>query len=160
MHCLLKGWYTPRSGAASFGFRVYIAKITFTTLIDHFTSLYAVKHWFIVTNFVKLALSTQSIRQQKLPPHLRISAFDPAVRVALAHLRRGEGRSYLASDKLYPIETAYSNKFRSESQQPFRHSLEESCRRQGVALAKTNEIEYYIPEHGRMEIGRKGKQCT
>ena len=28
------------------GFRVYIAKITFTTLIDHFTSLYAARHWF------------------------------------------------------------------------------------------------------------------
>jgi len=31
------------------GVRVYIAKITFTTLIDHFTSLHAA-HRFIVTN--------------------------------------------------------------------------------------------------------------
>ena len=29
--------------------RVYIAKITFTTLIDHFTS-FAARLWFIVTN--------------------------------------------------------------------------------------------------------------
>ena len=34
----------------SVGLRVYIAKITFTTLIDHFTSLHALQHWFIVTN--------------------------------------------------------------------------------------------------------------
>ena len=31
-------------------YRVYIAKITFTTLIDHFTSLYALSIRFIVTN--------------------------------------------------------------------------------------------------------------
>jgi hypothetical protein len=69
MHCLLKGWYTPRSGAASFGFRVYIAKITFTALIDHFTSLHAVKHLVYSYQLIKLELLTESIRQQKLPPH-------------------------------------------------------------------------------------------
>jgi hypothetical protein len=57
------------AGAGSTGFRVYIAKITFTTLIDHFTSLHAVKHLVYSYQLIKLELLTQSIRQQKLPPH-------------------------------------------------------------------------------------------
>ena len=51
--------------------RVYIAKITFTTLIDHFTSLYALKASVYSNQLIKLELLTQSIRQQKLPPHMR-----------------------------------------------------------------------------------------
>ncbi|MBQ2925746.1 MAG: hypothetical protein IJE03_02825, partial [Ruminiclostridium sp.] len=44
--------------------------LTFTTLIDHFTSLYARKQWFGLSyQLIKLGLLTQSIRQQKLPPH-------------------------------------------------------------------------------------------
>ena len=49
--------------------RVYIAKkLTFTTLIDHFTSLYAKKALVYSYQLIKLGLLTQSIRQQKLPP--------------------------------------------------------------------------------------------
>ena len=50
--CNDKARPAPHAGLPpiSMGVRVYIAKITFTTLIDHFTSLYAIKHWFIVTN--------------------------------------------------------------------------------------------------------------
>ena len=51
------------------GFRVYIAKITFTTLIDHFTSLDAESSLVLSDQLIKLELLTQSIRQQKLPPH-------------------------------------------------------------------------------------------
>ena len=39
------------------------------TLIDHFTSLHAVKHLVYSYQLIKLELLTQSIRQQKLPPH-------------------------------------------------------------------------------------------
>ena len=56
---------------ASFGMRVYIAKITFTTLIDHFTSLDAESSLVLSDQLIKLELLTQSIRQQKLPPHMR-----------------------------------------------------------------------------------------
>lgn len=51
--------------------RVYIAKITFTTLIDHFTSLDAESSLVLSDQLIKLELLTQSIRQQKLPPHMR-----------------------------------------------------------------------------------------
>ena len=75
------------------GFRVYIAKNTFTTLIDHFTS-YAPSG--CIVKLIKFELLTQSIRQQKLPTArgylLRFSAFDPAVRMALADMHR---RSYI-----------------------------------------------------------------
>lgn len=50
--------------------RVYIAKITFTTLIDHFTSLDAESSLVLSDQLIKLELLTQSIRQQKLPPHM------------------------------------------------------------------------------------------
>ena len=62
---------TYRAGlqASNWFFRVYIAKITFTTLIDHFTSLYAVGALVYSYQLIKLELLTQSIRQQKLPPH-------------------------------------------------------------------------------------------
>ena len=59
------------------GFRVYIAKITFTTLIDHFTSLYALQALVYSYQLIKLELLTQSIRQQKLPPHLRFLGIRP-----------------------------------------------------------------------------------
>ena len=80
--------------------RVYIAKkLTFTTLIDHFTSLRAVwdtalplRALVYSYQLIKLGLLTQSIRQQKLPPHMRNSAFDPAVRVALALGRFAGGK--------------------------------------------------------------------
>ena len=87
--------------------RVYIAKkLTFTTLIDHFTSLRAaldtalpLRALVYSYQLIKLGLLTQSIRQQKLPPHMRNSAFDPAVRVALALglLRGAEVRPAVAS---------------------------------------------------------------
>ena len=90
--------------------RVYIAKITFTTLIDHFTSLYALKASVYSNQLIKLELLTQSIRQQKLPPHaVRFAAFDPAVRMALAGVR---GTAAVASCfgktlKIIPIETPH-----------------------------------------------------
>ena len=123
--CNDKARPAPHAGLPpiSMGVRVYIAKITFTTLIDHFTSCMLLEASVYSNQLIKLALRTQSIRQQKLPPHLRNSAFDPAVRLALARTRKGSGRSYLASDRRYPIETAYSNKFRSESQQIFPDSV-------------------------------------
>lgn len=84
------------------GFRVYIAKITFTTLIDHFTSLDAESSLVLSDQLIKLELLTQSIRQQKLPPHaVRFAAFDPAVRMALAG--KTGGRSILLRNTV-PIE--------------------------------------------------------
>ena len=62
--------YIRKNPEISNGFRVYIAKITFTTLIDHFTSLYALKASVYSYQLIKLELLTQSIRQQKLPPQL------------------------------------------------------------------------------------------
>ena len=44
--------------------RVYIAKITFTTLIDHFTSLDAESSLVLSDQLIKLELLTQSIRQR------------------------------------------------------------------------------------------------
>ena len=94
--------------------RVYIAKITFTTLIDHFTSLYALKASVYSNQLIKLELLTQSIRQQKLPPHaVRFAAFDPAVRVALA-VKNG-GRILLRINS-YPIETTHSNSIQQTCQ--------------------------------------------
>jgi hypothetical protein len=104
-------FYDKNRGKAGRGksgeMRVYIAKkLTFTTLIDHFTSLRAVLDTALPLRalvysyqLIKLGLLTQSIRQQKLPPHMRNSAFDPAVRVALAlgHLRSAEVRLAVAS---------------------------------------------------------------
>ena len=90
--------------------RVYIAKITFTTLIDHFTSLDAESSLVLSDQLIKLELLTQSIRQQKLPPHaVRFAAFDPAVRMALAGVR---GTAAVASCfgktlKIIPIETPH-----------------------------------------------------
>ena len=92
------------------GFRVYIAKITFTTLIDHFTSLDAESSLVLSDQLIKLELLTQSIRQQKLPPHtVRFAAFDPAVRMALAGVR---GTAAVASCfgktlGIIPIETTH-----------------------------------------------------
>ena len=60
--------FAQRAGAKDpaqrgMGFSVVTYKQnTFTTLIDHFTSLYA------INQLIKLELLTQSIRQQKLPP--------------------------------------------------------------------------------------------
>jgi len=48
------------------GSRVYIAKITFTTLIDHFTS-YMPQASVYSNQLIKLELLAQSTRQQKLP---------------------------------------------------------------------------------------------
>ncbi|MEI3160501.1 MAG: hypothetical protein V8S57_01595 [Oscillospiraceae bacterium] len=90
--------------------RVYIAKITFTTLIDHFTSLDAESSLVLSDQLIKLELLTQSIRQQKLPPHaVRFAAFDPAVRMALAGVR---GTAAVASCfgktlGIIPIETLH-----------------------------------------------------
>ena len=59
---------------------------------------------------IKLELLTQSIRQQKLPPHtVRFAAFDPAVRMALAGVR---GTAAVASCfgktlGIIPIETTH-----------------------------------------------------
>ena len=58
------------------GFRVYIAKITFTTLIDHFTS-FALQAPVYSYQLIKLELLTQSIRQQKLPPHRAVLGIRP-----------------------------------------------------------------------------------
>lgn len=90
--------------------RVYIAKITFTTLIDHFTSLYALKASVYSNQLIKLELLTQSIRQQKLPPHaVRFAAFDPAVRMALAGVRGTAAVASCFGKTLYiiPIETPH-----------------------------------------------------
>ena len=92
------------------GFRVYIAKITFTTLIDHFTSLDAESSLVLSDQLIKLELLTQSIRQQKLPPHaVRFAAFDPAVRMALAGARGAAAVASCFGKTLYiiPIETLH-----------------------------------------------------
>ncbi len=93
--------------------RVYIAKITFTTLIDHFTSLDAESSLVLSDQLIKLELLTQSIRQQKLPPHtVRFAAFDPAVRMALAGVRDTAAVASCFGKTLYivPIETLYCSK--------------------------------------------------
>ena len=104
----------PRTGtSAQMDLRVYIAKITFTTLIDHFTSLYACKASVYSNQLIKLELLTQSIRQQKLPPHaVRFAAFDPAVRMALAGVRSTAAVASCFGKTLYiiPIETPHSSK--------------------------------------------------
>ena len=90
--------------------RVYIAKITFTTLIDHFTSLDAESSLVLSDQLIKLELLTQSIRQQKLPPHaVRFAAFDPAVRMALAGVRGTAAVASCFGKTLYiiPIETPH-----------------------------------------------------
>ena len=99
-----------RGDSAQMDLRVYIAKITFTTLIDHFTSLDAESSLVLSDQLIKLELLTQSIRQQKLPPHaVRFAAFDPAVRMALAGVR---GTAAVASCfgktlGIIPIETTH-----------------------------------------------------
>lgn len=104
------------------GFRVYIAKITFTTLIDHFTSLDAESSLVLSDQLIKLELLTQSIRQQKLPPHaVRFAAFDPAVRMALAGAR---GAAAVASCfgktlGIIPIETLHCSKICTSCQSLF-----------------------------------------
>ena len=64
--------------------RAYIARTTFTTLIDRFTSC-AFWYTFLVysNQLIKFALLTQSITQPKLR-----AAVDPAVRMALAPKER------------------------------------------------------------------------
>ena len=102
--------------------RVYIAKITFTTLIDHFTSLDAESSLVLSDQLIKLELLTQSIRQQKLPPHaVRFAAFDPAVRMALAGAR---GAAAVASCfgktlGIIPIETTHCSKICTPCQSLF-----------------------------------------
>ena len=44
-------------------------ELTFTTLIDHFTSYVCFCSTVYSNQLIKLELRTQSIRQQKLPPH-------------------------------------------------------------------------------------------
>jgi len=89
----------PQSGRVDpNGFRVYIAKITLTTLIDHFTSLYALQALVYSYQLIKLELLTQSIRQQKLPPHPRFIGIRPGCPCGLG-CGKSSGR-YLASDKL------------------------------------------------------------
>ena len=103
----------PLTGAsAQMDLRVYIAKITFTTLIDHFTSLCFLAPVYS-NQLIKLELLTQSIRQQKLPPHpavyrhsTRLSVWpwlrpDSDVRAAVVILLRINSE--------YPIETTHSN---------------------------------------------------
>ena len=102
--------------------RVYIAKITFTTLIDHFTSLDAESSLVLSDQLIKLELLTQSIRQQKLPPHaVRFAAFDPAVRMALAG---AQGAAAVASCfgktlGIIPIETTHCSKICTSCQSLF-----------------------------------------
>lgn len=105
------------------GMRVYIAKkLTFTTLIDHFTSLDAESSLVLSDQLIKLELLTQSIRQQKLPPHaVRFAAFDPAVRMALA-VARGAAAVASCFGKtlgIIPIETIHCSKICTSCQSLF-----------------------------------------
>ena len=90
--------------------RVYIAKITFTTLIDHFTSLDAESSLVLSDQLIKLELLTQSIRQQKLPPHMReVCGIRPGCPYGLG---RRAGTAAVASCfgktlKIIPIETPH-----------------------------------------------------
>lgn len=118
------------------GFRVYIAKITFTTLIDHFTSLDAESSLVLSDQLIKLELLTQSIRQQKLPPHaVRFAAFDPAVRMALAGVRGTAAVASCFGKTLYiiPIETIHCSKIYPPCQSLFdKKCAGESFRQRGL----------------------------
>ena len=90
------------------GLRVYIAKITFTTLIDHFTSCMPLASVYS-NQLIKFELLTQSTRQQKLPTarcSSQSSAFDPAVRMALADFFAGG--HYLASENSFRLRCIIS----------------------------------------------------
>ena len=82
--------------------RVYIAKITFTTLIDHFTSLDAESSLVLSDQLIKLELLTQSIRQQKLPPHMRaVCGIRPGCPYGLGRRAgHGGGRILLRKDSV------------------------------------------------------------
>ena len=99
------------------GSRVYIAKITFTTLIDHFTS-YMPQAPVYSNQLIKFELLTQSTRQQKLPTARplrgrRFSAFDPAVRMALAD-EKNHRRSLSCFGKLTLRHMRFCRKVRSQ----------------------------------------------
>ena len=99
-----------------------IYQLAFNTLIDHFTSLDAESSLVLSDQLIKLELLTQSIRQQKLPPHaVRFAAFDPAVRMALAGAR---GAAAVASCfgktlGIIPIETTHCSKICTPCQSLF-----------------------------------------
>ena len=101
-----------KTGISYQAYRVYIATLLLLLLLtisqvcvpslDTALPLRALVYSY---QLIKLGLLTQSIRQQKLPPHMRNSAFDPAVRVALAlgALQAAKGpvrRSRLALERL------------------------------------------------------------
>lgn len=109
--------------------RVYIARIvTFTTLIDCFTSVCARGTRLLVSQLIKFNKAT------KLP----VSAFDPAVRMALAPFRRERAVKEILLVKALPLRVVLLYRTAGWNARLFRKSL---CKRLCKSLKTLSSAE-------------------